>query len=794
MSDIFNTVWTPRDGGMASDRVLYPGFAPTPVFLSVLAPASVLWRRLGAGDLVKITVDGAGESGLQLTAIDDSNGPGLSSLGLKPTQSAHGQATTGAGDALARTFVAQDVIARLKARGLTLDALEFAELFADDHERERELLLRADEAVTLLLIRSDRPSAVVSGHGLSDVSVEIQSHESQQPTLPEPLAEIRDEFRVARGTALAYELKQGETVQIIDVEGRQCSDFMAMNAEQLDQGRERYIDSAVSRTMTRSAYPIPGLFDKFFDQDMMPLLAVSQDTVGRHDTFALACTARGYEERGFPGHLNCSDNISAAYEPWSIARRRAWPAINFFFNSWIHPSDNRIQADEAWSRAGDYVAMQALRDLVCVSTACPDDVDPINGWNPTDIHVRIYRSDNPLPRAVAYRPTTESESVMTRQSAFHPRTSELTSQFGVARDVWAPAQFDATGALEEYWACRNAATVQDMSSLRKLDIAGPDAERLLQQVVSRDVARIAVNRGVYALILDDQGTVVDDGTLFRMAPDLFRWCCGSDDSALTLKAMADALSLRVWIRDVSTSLANVAVQGPASRDILNGMLFTQPTQPKFANLKWFGYCVARVHDRNGMPLMVTRSGYTGELGYEVFCDQRDALSVWDAIGAAGEQHGLKPMGGDALEILRIEAGLMAAGAEFDHQCDADESGLGFAVDLKKPEFTGRAAIERNRQAPRRKLVGLLLDGEEVPLHGDQLYIDRRAVGVVTSATKSPQLGKVIAMARLAVEAFDSVAAGDARIEIGKLDGHRKRLPCEVTTVPFIDAERRKPRG
>jgi len=108
-----------------------------------------------------------------------------------------------------------------------------------------------------------------------------------------------------------------------------------MNARSLNDGLERYIDSTATRSMIRGAYPIPGLFDKFYDQDLRPLLKLKQDTVGRHDTFALACTARGYEERGFFGHLNCSDNISHAYSPYGIAQRPAWPAINFFFNSWI---------------------------------------------------------------------------------------------------------------------------------------------------------------------------------------------------------------------------------------------------------------------------------------------------------------------------------------------------------------------------------------------------------------------------------------------------------------------------
>jgi len=776
-------VWSPQRGGMASQHIRYPGFDRHDSTSLNLLPGDTCWRRLQIGDIIRLSPHGE-RSLFRIAALDDHNRSGLHSLGISaPTTSLSQQSLL--------AFDNREIAARLRARNLSFDDVEFTELSG---HATGDIVLRADEVCVVILVSLELSAKLVFGADYARLQIEHQMSASSVPELPEPLAAVREEFRVDRGSALAYEVREGEIVQIIDVEGRQCSDFMAMNAEQLSHGQERFIDSAVSRTMTRGAYPLPGLFDKFFDQDMMPLLAVVQDTVGRHDTFALACTARGYEERGFPGHLNCSDNISDAYDRWGIQRRRAWPAINFFFNSWIHPGDNRIQVDEAWSRAGDYVAMRALRDLVCVSTACPDDVDPINGWNPTDIHVRIYRNNSPVRRAIAYRPTADAESVMTKESPFHERTSELTHRFSVSRDVWSADQYDASGVIEEYWACRNACTLQDMSSLRKLDIAGPDSERLLQTVLSRDVSKIAVNRGVYALILDEQGSVIDDGTLFRLADDLFRWCCGNDESAIRLKDAADSHALRVWIRDVSASLANLAVQGPKSRDILDELVFTQPTQPRLSNVRWFGFAVGRVGDRNGVPLMVTRTGYTGELGYEIFCDRRDALTVWDAVVQVGSNRGLTPMGTQALELLRVEAGLMAQGAEFGPHCDADESGLGFAVDVSKADFTGREAIIRNRQAPRRCLVGLLLDGEEVPIHGDPVFIERREVGVVTSAVRSPELGRVIAMCRLSVEARDRCSRGEALIEIGKLDGHRKRLSCQLTSVPFIDPERRKARA
>ncbi|WP_424987510.1 DUF1989 domain-containing protein [Microbulbifer sp. S227A] len=628
------------------------------------------------------------------------------------------------------------------------------------------------------------------GGGTMSVTVKPPAGSDSAVILPEPLGKVRDEWRVSRGTAQAYELKKGEFVQIIDVEGQQCSDFMAMRSSALDAGIERYIDSTVSRTMTRSAYPQPGLGDKFYDQDIHPLLAVRRDTVGRHDTFALACTARGYEDRGFPGHLNCSDNITAAFAPYGIASRRAWPAINFFFNSWIDWQQHHLAGDEAWSRPGDHVVMQALNDLVCVSTACPDDVDPINGWNPTDIHVRIYQEDTPITHSVSWRAQPDEAGRLTRHSAFHPRTSALTSRFHHARDLWVASEYDATGAIGEYWACKNAATLQDMSGLRKYDVVGPDAEALLQHCLTRNVGKLAQYRGIYALMCDARGNVLDDGTLFRLEAAAFRWCCGSDNSAEHLREQAERLGLNVRVLSLGHRMVNLALQGPKSRDILRRLVFTQPGHPALENVKWFGFTIARLHDRDGPMFMLCRSGFTGELGYEIFCDRDHALDIWDALIEAGAPHGLVPMGGTALDMVRIEAGLMIAGAEFGPDCDALEAGLGFAVDFNKENFIGKPALERNAAAPRRVLVGLHLSGDQVPHHGDGIFVGREQVGIVTSACHSPQLGHAIAMARIAVE--NSEIGG--KLEIGKLDGHMKRLPCTVVALPFLDPKRTKARA
>ena len=662
----------------------------------------------------------------------------------------------------------------------------------DESSKPGEIFLfRTDVDLTLFLI-SPFSGRYLTGGGGGRFCVRIQRGDGAtgEANLPEPLGSVRDEWRVKRGTAKAYEVKRGQFIQILDVEGQQCSDFMAMRADALGRGIERYIDSTVSRTMVRSAYPMPGLNDKFFDQDMRPLLAVRQDTVGRHDTFALACTARGYEERGFPGHLNCSDNISAAFAPFGIRSRRAWPAINFFFNSWIEWQNNVIAADEAWSRPGDYVVMEALTDLVCVSTACPDDVDPINGWNPTDIHVRVYEEKSSIPHSVCWRGHPDDDGQLTKHSAFHPRTSKLTTRFAVSRDLWLATQYDATGSTEEYWACRRSASLQDMSSLLKFDVVGPDSEELLQRCLTRDVSKLSQHRGFYALLCDRRGSVLDDGTLFRLEPTAFRWCCGSNESALQLREQSECLGLNARVLSLGHRMPNLALQGPKSRDILREITFTQPTRPSLDNLKWFGFTIARLHDRDGPAFMLCRTGYTGELGYEIFCDRRDAREIWDAIMIAGQPHNITPMGSDALSILRIEAGFMAAGAEFGPDIDAMESGLGFAVDFGKSDFTGKAALERNRATPRRKLVGLLFFGNEVPVQGDGVFDGRHRVGVITSACYSPQLGHAIAMARVAIE---NGTVG-LQLEAGKLDSQMKRLPCRVTTLPFIDSKREKPRA
>ncbi len=759
--------------------VLYPGRSRQGARRR-LRPGDALCLPVKQGDLLSIENADGGTAALLLPLTDDGTtvpqSLSLSEISQSSLDWAH--------------FDARAITAWFRNRGLQREQAQAIDIFDSDTEAGQRLTLSVAKDCTLWAILPCDPHQIIAGGAGGRIAIEVQRGEGTPRQLPEPFAEVREEFTVDRATGRSYQVAAGEVIQIIDIEGQQCSDFLAFRSASLDQGLERHIDSTVTRTIMGGAYPGPGLFDKFFDSEMRPLLKVVQDTVGRHDTFALACTARGYEERGFPGHVNCSDNISAAMAPFGVAPRRAWPAINFFFNSWINPTDNRLRNDEAWSRAGDYVAMRAMTDLVCVSTACPDDIDPINGWNPTDVHVRIYKADQPVRRSIAYRAEPDSEAILTEESAFHPRTSALTRSFHVARDLWLPSSYEGTRALEEYWACRQAVTLQDMSALRKFDVLGPDAEVLLQAAMTRDVAKLSVNRGFYSLLCDKTGAVIDDGTLFRLAPEIFRWCCGSDESGRHLRSLAESLGLKVWIKSLFSAMPNLALQGPKSRDLLRDLVFIQPHVPALDTMKWFGCTVARLHDREGAPFLLTRSGFTGELGYEIFCDRGNAVEIWDALIEAGARFGITPMGGEALDMIRIEAGLMVAGAEFGPDVDAFEAGLGFAVDLKKSDFVGRTALARNHEAQRRQLVGLSFDGNENPAHGDGVFDGRRQIGVVTSATRSPLLERPIAMARLAKEYADPGTA----LEVGRLDGRMKRLTATTTSIPFVDPTRKRARA
>ena len=626
----------------------------------------------------------------------------------------------------------------------------------------------------------------------SDLLVEIRRAAPRlygQIELPAPLAEARLDFRVDKATALAYEVRAGEYIQVIDVEGKQCSDFLAFHRGRLEDGIERGLDSTVTRSITGTAYPAPGLFGKFYDADMNPLVEVVRDTVGRHDTFQLACYAKYYEDMGYPGHVNCTDNFNAALDPYGVAKREGWPALNFFFNTAY--ADRYLATDEPWSRPGDYVLLRALDDLVCASSACPDDIDPANGWQITDVHVRVYPAEHTFSTAIARRVAPDAEAVLTRDTSFHPRTSELTKSFVEYRGYWLPHCFNNEGAIAEYWACREKAAVMDLSPLRKWEVLGPDAETLIQTAITRDARRLSVGQVTYTALCNETGGMIDDATVYRLGPDNFRFVGGDEYDGIWLKELADRHELKAWVKPSTDQLHNLAVQGPASREILKAIVWAPPTQPSLEELRWFRFTVGRIATYDGIPIVVSRTGYTGELGYEVWCHPSDGPAVWDAIWEAGAEHGLTPIGLEALDILRIESGLIFAGYEFDDRVDPFEAGIGFAVDLETDEdFVGREALEERKAHPQRMLVGLELAGNETAGNGDDVYVGRQRVGVVTSGTRSPILKKNIALCRVAVQYAELGTA----VEVGKLDGLQKRIAAKVVRFPFYDPEKTRPRS
>jgi aminomethyltransferase len=436
--------------------------------------------------------------------------------------------------------------------------------------------------------------------------------------------------------------------------------------------------------------------------------------------------------------------------------------------------------------------LRAVTDLVCVSSSCPDDIDPANGWEPTDIHVRTYSDKQSFSRAVAYRMTPDAEPQLTRETAFHPRFSALTRNYTEYRGYWLPTQFSNEGPVAEYWACRERAAIMDLSPLRKFEVTGPDAEALLQYTLTRNVRKLAVGQVVYTAMCYEHGGMIDDGTLFRLGDNNFRWIGGADYSGIWLREQAEKLGLKAWVRSSTDQLHNVAVQGPKSREILREVIWTPPAQPALDELGWFRFTIGRIGGYDGAPVVVSRTGYTGELGYEVFCHPKDALTVFDAIWKAGEPHGLMPLGLQALDMLRIEAGLAFADHEFCDQTDPFEAGIGFTVPLasKNDDFIGRDALMRRKAHPQRMLVGLEMEGDEAVGHGDCVHSGRAQVGVITSATRSPVLKKTIALAR--VDVTHGVLG--VQLEVGKLDGQQKRLPARVVRFPHYDPEKTRLRS
>jgi aminomethyltransferase len=391
-------------------------------------------------------------------------------------------------------------------------------------------------------------------------------------------------------------------------------------------------------------------------------------------------------------------------------------------------------------------------------------------------------------------------------TAFHPRTSPLNRKLQwrewsgyFASSVYADAH-DI-----EYNAIREAAALIDVSPLYKYIVAGPDALRLVDRVITRDATRLQVGGVIYTPWCDEHGKVVDDGTVHRLDEQRFRWTA-ADPQLRWLRQ--NSAGLDVAITEQSEATAALALQGPLSRDVLEAA-----TGESFADLRYFRRRAATI---GKVAIDVSRTGYTGDLGYELWIPARNAVKVWDAVIAAGRDYGIRPAGMLALDVVRLEAGLILLEVDYtsarhamnpEQNYSPAEIGLGRLVSFEKGDFVGRLALEREARAggPSRRLVGLQLDWYDI----EGLYdaqglppaispiVDRspvpvfaagRQVGRATSLGWSPILKQAIALASVAPahEALGTRLGVEWTVE-----GRRGRVAATVVDLPFLDLERKR---
>ena len=332
------------------------------------------------------------EEGRQICEIIVFNSKGksdLSILNLKKNAAAEFSKRAITGD--------EKILKLFKKKNLDIDSAKSSIIFDKDCLMGEKITLNSKDKCLVMIAAPGEAMNVHEQNPPTDLTILLNKAKfketDEQFILPDPLSDPIIEQLVKRRTAETYEVKAGEYIQIIDPGGRQCSDFLAFDTQKLNDGIENIIDDKATRTFMGAAYPGPGLFSKFYDGDHEAMVEVVRDTVGRHDTFNLACTSKYYEDMGYMGHINCTDNFNKGLEKYDVNSRKSWSAINLFFNTAID-ANNVATFDEPWSRPGDYVLFRALKDLTCISSACPCDVDAANGWNPTDIFVRTYSNNN----------------------------------------------------------------------------------------------------------------------------------------------------------------------------------------------------------------------------------------------------------------------------------------------------------------------------------------------------------------------------------------------------------------
>ena len=357
----------------------------------------------------------------------------------------------------------------------------------------------------------------------------------------------------------------------------------------------------------------------------------------------------------------------------------------------------------------------------------------------------------------------------------------------------------------EYNAIRNSAALIDISPLFKYRVTGRDATKFVNRVISRDINKVSVDQVIYCCWCDPDGKVIDDGTITRLGENDYRWTA-ADPSLRWFQQ--NALGLNVKIDDISEQTAALALQGPTS-----GQLLHAAADANVANLKYFRVTHGKIA---GVPVDISRTGYTGDLGFEIWMPWKDAVRVWDKLMSEGEIFDVHAAGMVALDIARIEAGLILIEVDYTSSKKAmiesqryspAEIGLGKLVDLKKETFVGREALaseEKEKSGPARSLVGLEINWNEVEALYDKMglapqvpsmasrvavpvYRAGKHVGKATSTTWSPTLKKMIALA--SVEREYSAAGSTLNMEM-TVESVRQTVSAKIVPLPFFNPPRK----
>ncbi|TMJ93836.1 MAG: aminomethyl transferase family protein [Actinobacteria bacterium] len=355
---------------------------------------------------------------------------------------------------------------------------------------------------------------------------------------------------------------------------------------------------------------------------------------------------------------------------------------------------------------------------------------------------------------------------------------QLESELGAEFYEWEGAVWPTTfgDPVAEYLAVRQGVGLVDSSGLRKWEFRGPDALRAADRLVTQDCAAMVDGRVHYTPMCADNGTLLDDITVFRFSENRVMVVSGLDASEVHFREGVNGLDLEIVA--LSDARPSFQLQGPRSRDVL--------AKVSTVDLSTLSYFYFREGEVAGGDCIVSRTGYSGELGYELFCRPDDAVRIWQALMEAGEEHGIRPYGLEAADFLRVESGLIFV--TFDYmpgESTPFELGLGWAVKFDKAAYRGRAALERlATEDPAHRIVGLTFAGGTPPEVGATVTRSGEEVGTVTAACRSAILDRVLA---LAVLRGDLARAISTSVEVGDLG-------AEVASIPFYDPEHRRPRA